>query len=206
MVKDNSHPKIVNFSLDILSEYLKGNCKYDQQEDQRELCLTLKCLDYPIFRLDSHKRLVSTVLMKNGYWLYCGFVFFKAKHNHKILKHFSLHFFDENSPLFRAEWACLDIPESKLHAQPHWHLDAKVDIDGLTNPEKISSFDVFQKQQAVESPSTADLGRAHLFMNWNLENDQGAPYLDFRNESVFRKWLTNTMAYINVELQAITKR
>lgn len=210
MEKNSTHPQVVNFAGDILEPYLVDGCAFRQQgENQKKISYNLvndQCVNSHV---DSHERTVQTVLMCNGYWLYCGFEFFKLKNNRKELKHFALHFFDDVNPLFRAEWACLDIPESKKHAQPHWHLDARVNMSAeKLIVEKIPSFDEFKKQQSALRPQSVDLGRAHFFMNWNLERekDDAAPYLDFRNEGIFKLWLAKTMPYVDKELRALRKR
>lgn len=211
MQKDNTHPKVVNFSLDILALYLANNgCRFDKQdESQKEICFVLNNEQQQHSVVDSYERTVPVVLLNNGYWLYCGFVFYKKKNNRKDLKHFALHFFDDSKSLFRAEWACLDIPESKKHAQPHWHLDAMINTSaGKVAYNQIPSFDFFQNQRGAEHPLSVNLGRAHFFMNWNLEKekDSETPYLDFRNEGVFRQWLAVTMRYLDAELQTLVNR
>lgn len=210
MEKDSTYPQIVNFSADILSSYLVEGCRFDKQEEnQKEVNFCVVNFYQPHSHVSSHEKTVPTVQLLNGYWLYCGFVFYKKKNNRKSLKHFSLHFFDDTRPLFRAEWASCEIPESKNHAQPHWHLDAMTVLDSSGgDPAGMRSFEEFQISKADIQTHIADLGRAHFFMNWNLEKgkDCDAPYLDFSDESIFKQWLTKTIKYVDAELRAIKKR
>ena len=210
MEKDNTYPKIVNFSGDILSPYLVDGCRFEKQEEnKKEVNFCVVNFNQPHSHVSSHEKTVPTVQLLNGYWLYCGFVFYKKNKNSKRLKHFSLHFFDDIRPLFRAEWASNDIPESNNHAQPHWHLDAKTVLDSSVGDSGImGSFEDYQMSKAGYQPHIADLGRAHFFMNWNLEREKEcyAPYLDFCDESTFKQWLTKTMKYVDAELRALTKR
>lgn len=101
MEKDSTYPKIVNFSAEILSSYLVDGCKFvKQEENQTEVNFCLINFNQPHSHVSSHEKTVPTVQLLNGYWLYCGFVFYKKKNKSKRLKQFSLHFFDDIRPLF----------------------------------------------------------------------------------------------------------
>ncbi len=209
MEKDNTYPKVVNFSADILSSFLFDGFRFvKQEENQKEINYCAVNFYQPQSHVSSHGKTVPTVQLRNGFWLYCGFVFFKKKNNKKSLKHFSLHFFDDNGPLFRAEWASDEVHESKNHAQPHWHLDAKTILSQRGRDiASMRSFEEYQLSMAANQPQIADMGRTHFFMNWNLEKEKDcdAPYMDFCDEGLFKQWLSKTMMYVDVELRALTK-
>ena len=70
-------------------------------------------------------------------------------------------------------------------------------------------FEEYKKQEQDNKLVSLDLGRAHFFMNWNLdkEKDVNAPYLDFRNdEKLFKTWLTDSMKYIDSELSFLINK
>lgn len=211
MVKDNTHPKIVNFSLDILSPYLnKGYRFVENNEDNKEISYALNGDEQHFSRDDVKGNAIPVVPMKNGYWIGCSYSFFKQKYNKKILKQLCIHVFDDKMPLFRADWACEDIKESKNHAQPHWHFDTEATI--TKRPKRIASLRKFQDfnddEKDEESTLVVDLGRFHFFMNWDMDKQKevSAPYLDFRDEQVLKNWMTKAMQYIDAELRAIVNR
>lgn len=208
MEKDKTHPKVVNFSLEILEPYLNEKCNFVMQDDSSEISFALNSFGRPNSLVDSNGKTVPVVYMKNGFWLYCGFVFYKRKKNRKELKHFLLHFFDDANPLFRAEWANSEMPGSNNHAQPHWHLDAKGIVKGIVEKDGLASFDKYQGSKLKEQPKLVGLGNVHFFMNWNLEKerDSAAHYLDFCDDSILRLWLSKAMAYVDAELRELVKK
>lgn len=211
MEKDSTHPKILNFSLDIFSPHLiKGYRFVVDGQDNSEIRFVLINENNPSSLTDANDKLVPVVLMNNGYWFSCGFSFYKRKQNKKDLKQLCLRFFDDKHSLFRADWACLELPESKIHAQPHWHFDAEIKIQKeILKGASIPSFNDYQDNTKQSEESVmANLGRFHFFMNWDTEKEKQvqAPFLDFRNESVLRNWLSKAMEYIDTELRLLVKR
>lgn len=212
MEKDNTHPKILNLSLEILSPYLIPGYRFivDGRQNNNEISYALKDYNQPYSRTDAKENSIPVVLMKNGYWMGGGFTFYKKKNNKKLLKQLCFHFFDEKTLLFRTDWACSEIKESKNHAQPHWHFDAET----IIKRKQIQGFDVNdfnkfrEKEERKEEDLTLDLGRFHFFMNWDIAGDNmfSVPYLDFCNDSVFCKWFTKAMQYIDSELRFLAKR
>ena len=209
MAKDSTHPKLLNFCIDILSPYLSGEYRFvTDREDNCEISYVLKKDDSPHALADARGKSISVIQMRNGYWLGCGYSYYKRKHNKKDLKQFCMHLFDEQNPLFRVDWASKEIAESKNHAQPHWHFDTEVKLRSEESSFAPPSYDEYLKTPRHEKDFIADLGRFHFFMNWNLDKDQETPvpYLDLSDESVFKPWLTKSMEYINNELLCLYKR
>lgn len=210
MEKSSSHPKLLNFTLDILSPYLSTGFRFEpDREDNKEVSYVLQNADIPYALNDAKDKSVSVVQMKNGYWLGFGFSYYKRKNNKKQLKQFGIQVFDEKSPLFRVDWASGEIEESKNHAQPHWHFETNVTVK---KNDETYLYPTFQQYLAMtetqDETVTASLGRFHFFMNWNLdkEKDVDAPYLDLSDETLFKAWLTKVMEYIDRELQFIVKK
>lgn len=211
MEKDNLLPKILNFTIDILKPYMLTGVKFvGDRVTQSEISYTLMGDAQPNSREDAKGNSVPVVRMSNGYWLGCSFSYFRRKHNKKELKQMCLHFFDEKSPLFRADWACSEIAESKNHAQPHWHFDTETTITKVKQAGfSIPQYTDYPKVVAKEKvDTTADLGRVHFFMNWDIEKDTSvsAPYLDFRDDRTLKNWLTKAFEYIDAELKSIVNR
>lgn len=211
MGKDSTHPKILNFCLDIFSPYLNNGYRFVvETEDNQEIRYALKDDNQPFSRADAKGNAIPVISMKNGYWIGCGYSFFKLKNNKKALKQLCIHVFDDKTPLFRADWVCDEIAESKKHAQPHWHFDTDTAIK-KTKSESLGSgkyADFKDEGQENEPNLIVNLGRIHFFMNWDMEKDKAvsAPYLDFRDEQVLKNWLTKAMQYMDAELRALVKR
>lgn len=209
MVKDNTHPKLLNFSIDILSPYLSGEFRFvPDREDNGEISYVLKEDVSPHAQTDAKGKTISVIQMRNGYWMGCGYTYFKRKHNKKELKQFCIHLFDEQNPLFRVDWASKDIPESQKHAQPHWHFDTEIKLKTEDGDYTPPTYDEYLRTSRQEKEVIADLGRFHFFMNWNFDKVQemSVPYLDLSDETIFKPWLTKSMEYINNELLCLFKR
>lgn len=210
MEKSSTHPKLLNFTLDILSPYLTAGFRFcEDREDNKEVSYVLQNMESPHAMTDAKHRTVSVVQMKNGYWMGLGFSYYKKKNNRKQLKQFGIQVFDESNPLFRVDWTSSEIEESKNHAQPHWHFDTDIMVKRNEETFSIHTFQQYLKMSDMQDETVkASLGRFHFFMNWNMdkEKDKDAPYLDLSDESLFKPWLTNTLEYIDSELQFIVKR
>lgn len=210
MGKNNSNPKILNFCIDIFSIFLSSDCSFlIERENNEEISYSLTDESFSSMD-DKNGNPIRVAMMENKYWLGCSFSFYRRPNNKKDLKQLCLHFFDEESQLFRVDWSCLEIKESKDHAQPHWHFDREASIiKQKAESYFLSSYADFQKENDYNNESLkVDLERFHFFMTLDVEKDKNntPPYLDFRNESVLKNWLTKTMTYIDTELKALAKR
>lgn len=210
MVYNSKQPKILNLCLDIMKPFLAVKSRFiDGDESINEINYVLKDELQQYSREDINGRALPVIQMKNGFWLGCNFSFYKRKQNKKDLKQICFLFFDEEVFLFRLDWACSDIEESKKHAQPHWHFDRNSVVKkGISNTSYIP-YAKYQDVTTIQNePITVDLGRVHFFMNWIIEKDKDVqtPYLDFRDEKILKNWLTNTLLYIDTELKALASK
>ena len=75
MEKSSTHPKLLNFTLDILSPYLTAGFRFcEDREDNKEVNYVLQNMESPHSMTDAKHRTISVVQMKkrilDGAWFF----------------------------------------------------------------------------------------------------------------------------------------
>jgi len=143
----------------------------------------------------------------DDFWLFFEIKFFlskkrNVKDNIQII--ISLSVFQGNDSdsekyqLFRGEWDDYNTSDEK-HAQPHWHISSRQEIDTTFNEFGDGFGDQVFKREKLKM---IDVKRIHFAMNADWQSN-GKHVHTMENEQQVVDWLQGMLAYIRNELENI---
>lgn len=207
--KMDDSPKVVQLCLNIIRHYLQDNCIFTKDENPEIVYYLMNTAsDNYRIGIGSHGQSLPILKMINGFFIYCSMTFKKSKKK-MVLKGISLQFFDENKLLFRAEWDNRDFLKigSDTHSQPHWHLDAKIEMKKIQVPKTFSEYQTlsrFENPSSIQNETkNIQMGRMHFFMSLDTNKSEQASYIDLTDDKKLTQWLSQCLNLVDYELRFI---